>query len=83
MTTIMGGGRVDLREAQIGENDARVDVFTLMGAFEIQVPPGWTVEPRLTPILGGFEDKTNREQQGTKRLIIDGTAVMGTVIIRN
>jgi predicted membrane protein len=83
VTTIMGGGKVDLRDAQIGENDARVDVFTLMGAIEIQVPPGWTVEPRLTPILGGFEDKTNREQHGAKRLIIDGTAVMGSVIISN
>lgn len=85
VTTIMGGGKIDLRDAQIGESEARVDVFTLMGAIEILVPPGWTVEPRFTPILGGFEDKTNREQQvtGTKRLIIDGTAVIGTVIISN
>jgi hypothetical protein len=83
VTTIMGGAKVDLRDAQIGDDAARIDVFTLMGAIEIQVPPGWTVEPRLTPILGGYEDKTNREQQGGKRLIIDGTALMGTVIVSN
>ena len=83
LTAIMGGGKIDLRDAQIAENPARLDVFALMGGIEIQVPTGWVVESRLTPVLGGFEDKTKQDKQGTQRLVIDGTALLGGVTISN
>jgi predicted membrane protein len=83
LTAIMGGGKIDLREAQIQDGEAVLDVFTLMGGLEIQVPPGWIIEPRFTPILGGFADRTNHQTQGTQRLAIHGTTVMGGVTISN
>jgi predicted membrane protein len=83
LTAIMGGGKVDLRDAQMSGNEARIEVFALMGGIEILVPRGWSIEPRFTPILGGYEDKTSRENSGPQRLIIDGTAIMGTVTVYN
>jgi hypothetical protein len=83
LTAIMGGGKLDLRDAQIKEKEALLDIFTLMGGLEIQVPTGWVVEPRFTPILGGYQDRTARVSQGDQRLVINGTAIMGTVIVLN
>ena len=81
LTAIMGGGKIDLRDARIQEKEAVLDVFTLMGGLEIQVPEGWVVEPRFTPILGGYQDRTSRATQGTQRLVINGTAIMGGITV--
>lgn len=83
ITAIMGGGKIDLREARMQADQAVLDVFTLMGGVEIQVPSDWSVDQRFTPVLGGFEDRTNQAPGNTKRLAIHGTAVMGGVKIMN
>lgn len=83
VTAIMGGGKVDLRDAQVSDNGANIDVFAIMGGVEILVPPNWIVEPRLTPILGGFVDRTRQENPGPQRLIVNGTAIMGTISVSN
>jgi predicted membrane protein len=83
LTAIMGGGKLDLRGAHIEDDEAVLDIFMLMGGLEIQVPRDWTVEQRFTPIMGGFEDRTNPEKQATQRLAIHGTAIMGGVIVSN
>jgi predicted membrane protein len=83
LTAIMGGGKIDLRDAQMQNGEAMIDVFTVMGGIEIQVPTDWIVEPRLTPILGGFEDKTRRPIGTGKTLAIQGTAIMGGVTVSN
>ncbi len=84
-TAIMGGGKIDLRDAQIAadETEAVIDVFTVMGGMEILVPADWIVEQRYTPILGGYEDKTRRTPGSTKRLAIQGTTIMGGVSVTN
>jgi predicted membrane protein len=83
LTAIMGGGKLDLRNAQMQGAEAVVDVFALMGGMEIQVPLDWVVEQRFTPILGGYEDKTRRATGTGKRLAIHGTTVMGGVSVTN
>ena len=83
LTAIMGGGKIDLREAKIQANEAALDVFTLMGGIEIYVPADWTVEPRITPIMGNYADRRTPDKQGTQKLVIHGTAMMGTVIVSN
>jgi len=82
-TAIMGGGKIDLRDAHIQADEAVLEVFALMGGIEIQIPPDWTVDQRFTPILGGFEDKTRQNPGNTKRLSIHGTAIMGGVSVMN
>jgi cell wall-active antibiotic response 4TMS protein YvqF len=62
MTSLMGGARLDLREAQLppGES-AVVDVFAMMGGAVLMVPKGWTVDMQATSILGGIKDERFRE----------------------
>jgi predicted membrane protein len=83
ITAFMGGGKIDLRDARIDGNEAVLDIFAMMGGVEIEVPRDWIVEPRFTPILGGYEDRTKPQNQGSQRLIIHGTAIMGGVTVKN
>ncbi|HZI51067.1 MAG TPA: LiaF domain-containing protein [Terriglobia bacterium] len=83
LAAIMGGGKIDLRGAQIQGNEAVLDVFVLMGGLEIQVPETWAVEPRFTPVLGGYDDRTHRSAQTTQRLVITGGAIMSGITILN
>lgn len=83
LTAVMGGLEIDLRQAKITE-DAVLDVFAMWGGIDIRVPDDWTVIVRVTPILGGVEDKT-RPPMGTtpQRLIIRGVVLMGGVEVKN
>jgi predicted membrane protein len=82
ITAIMAGCELDLRQSSIN-GDAVVHVFAMFGGIQIKVPPDWTVVLRGTPILGGFEEKTVLPPDGSKRLIIQGYAIMGGVEVRN
>jgi Domain of unknown function (DUF5668)/Cell wall-active antibiotics response 4TMS YvqF len=83
LTAILGGWDVDLRQAAI-DGEAVIDVFALCGGIEIRVPDDWTIVGRVTPVLGGFEDKTRAPQGlGTHRLIIRGVAIMGGIEVKN
>lgn len=83
LTAVMGGCEIDLRQAAIN-GDATLDVFAMWGGIEIRVPEDWTVISRVTPVLGGFDDKT-RPPQGlsTHRLTIRGVAIMGGIEVKN
>lgn len=83
VTAIMGGGKIDLRQARISENMARLNVVTVMGGIEIQVPTDWVIEPRFTPVLGAYVDRTNRVTQGSQTLVIEGTSIMGSITVFN
>jgi predicted membrane protein len=83
LTAFMGGCEIDLRHAAIN-GEAVIDVFAMWGGIELRVPENWTVIGRVTPIMGGFEDKT-RPLQGavSHKLIIRGVVVMGGVEVKN
>ena len=84
ITAVMGGGKLDLRDAKIHGDEAVLDVFTMMGGMEIHVPHDWMIEQRFTPILGGYEDRTKQDgQAGAKRLTIKGLTIMGGVVVSN
>jgi predicted membrane protein len=83
LTAIMGGCEVDLRHAAI-DGEAIIDVFAMWGGIEIRVPEDWTVIGRVTPLLGGFDDKTRPPQgAGAHRLIVRGMVIMGGVEVKN
>ena len=84
LTAVMGGCELDLRHAAI-DGEAVIDVFALWGGIEIRVPEDWTVVSRITPILGGVEDKTRPPQAAASRhcLVLRGFVVMAGVEIKN
>ncbi|HEY0710005.1 MAG TPA: LiaF domain-containing protein [Polyangia bacterium] len=84
VVTIMGGARLDFREARLPEGEVEVRVGTFMGGVEIIVPPTLAVEASGSAIMGGFEHVDRapaHAEAGTTVLRITGLAVMGGVNI--
>jgi predicted membrane protein len=83
-TSLLGGCKIDLRQAAIKREEAILDVFALWGGIEVIVPRNWSVVIQGTPILGAFADKTDSsKEEGGPRLIIRGAVIMGGVEIKN
>jgi hypothetical protein len=85
VTVVLGGSEVDLRGAAMASSPAVVDVFALWGGIDIKVPPGWLVDAKGVPLIGGFEDKTQAplDPAAAPRLVVRGYALMGAVEIHN
>ncbi|HSE29183.1 MAG TPA: DUF5668 domain-containing protein [Candidatus Saccharimonadales bacterium] len=82
-TAIFGGIELDLRHAKI-KDKASLEVFAAFGGIDIRVPEGWRVEVSGTPILGGWENKTDEpKEKNAPTLIIQGTCLFGGVSIKN
>jgi predicted membrane protein len=82
---IMGGGTIDLRKAEIQEDEVTLDAFALWGGIELKVPEHWQVTVHGTPLLGGIDNKVSHvpAEGPSKKLTIRATAIMGGVEIRN
>ena len=81
ITAIMGGCNLDLRDCSI-QGEVVINVFAAMGGIVIKCPPDWTVVLQGAPFMGGFEEKTVRPPDGSKRLVVKGYAIMGGVDVR-
>jgi predicted membrane protein len=82
INTVMGAVEIDLRQASI-VGEAVLHLSVIMGGVEIRVPREWSVSVNGTPMLGGIEDKTVPPMTPGKRLIIEGSVIMGGVEITN
>ncbi|MBD3223143.1 MAG: hypothetical protein GF313_00325 [Caldithrix sp.] len=91
VTAILGGGKVDLRQASLHENRATLDTFTIWGGIEIVVPKNWHVQLNASPILGGIDNNTSfvddrpdeQKNEPVNTLEITGMAIMGGIEIKN
>lgn len=90
VTTFMGGGQIDLRQATIPRGEEAVlDIVAVMGGCEIVVPPSWTIVTPIVPVMGGIEDKRlaplGVETAGgpAPRLVLRGLVMMGGVSIKS
>ncbi len=82
INAVMGAVEVDLRQAAIA-TEAVLHLSVIMGGVEIKVPREWSVSVNGTPMLGGMEDKTGPPRSPGKRLVIEGSVIMGGVEISN
>ncbi len=92
VTAFLGGGTLDLTEAEMEAGEVEIDIFTMMGGLEIRIPKHWQLNVQATPLMGGVEDKTyTRQSDGSgldsphsgKKLTITGTIIMGGLEVRN
>jgi predicted membrane protein len=81
-SAFMGGVNLDFRDATMEGDEARIRVSAIMGGIEIRVPRTWTVINHVSPVMGGVEDHS-RSGDGNKRLVIEGTVIMGGLDIEN
>ncbi len=82
INAVMGAVEIDLRQAAIA-TEAVLHLSIIMGGVEIKVPREWSVAVNGSPILGGIEDKTVPPMIPGKRLVIEGSVIMGGVEISN
>ncbi|MER7989532.1 DUF1707 domain-containing protein [Streptomyces noursei] len=78
---LMGGGELDLREANFAAGEVEISVWALMGGVNVIVPPGVEVETRGLGIMGGFDSREDGVpgDPGAPRVIVSGLALMGGV----
>lgn len=79
ITCIFGGSEINFSEADIGEEEAVLDVFCLFGGNEIRVPNEWTVVNDSFVIFGGHSDSRSgySERNPGKVLRIKGSIIFG------
>jgi hypothetical protein len=86
---VFGGGKIDLRNAEMEGDSASLEVNAIFGGFEILVPPSWNVSDKGLGIFGGYVNSTNLAKSSEvppeerKTLNVHGTAVFGGVEIKN
>ncbi|MFJ9471869.1 DUF1707 SHOCT-like domain-containing protein [Streptomyces caniferus] len=78
---LMGGGEIDLREADFAGPEIVISCWVVMGGVNIVVPPGVDVEVRGLGIMGGFDSREDGVpgEPGAPRVIVTGLALMGGV----
>jgi hypothetical protein len=64
VTSILGGVTLDLSEALPVPGGAEISITSLLGGVTVLVPHGWLVEIRGLPILGSWDDTTDRAAVG-------------------
>jgi predicted membrane protein len=82
ISAVMGAVEIDLRQAAIA-TEAVLHLSIIMGGVDIKVPREWAVSVNGSPMLGGIEDKTVPPMTPGKRLVIEGSVIMGGVEISN
>lgn len=84
-TAVFGGVTVDLTEAEPDERGARLGVTAIFGGVDVIVPRGWLVEMRGLPLLGGWDDTTDRTNLASDapRLDITALVVLGGVEVKH
>ncbi|MEA2142288.1 MAG: hypothetical protein QOI64_718 [Solirubrobacteraceae bacterium] len=55
VVNVMGGGEIDLNDAELSDPVTQLNVYTLMGGFEIRVPHGVDVRVSKFALMGGHE----------------------------
>ncbi len=86
VAAVFGELKIDLTEAEIEGDEAMIHLDAVFGAVEIRVPNTWVVVSRGAAVFGEYSDRTVHAQPsgpGTKRLIVKGGAVFGSVVIKN
>jgi predicted membrane protein len=86
---VFGGVELDLRDAKMLQDEAKLEINAVFGGVEIRVPDTWQVVSRGQAFFGGFVDETrsygaeNPAGPTRKALILTGAAVFGGVEIKN
>ncbi len=87
-TSMFGGTEYDLRQAQLSENGAVIECFTMFGGCGFKVPPDWTIKNEVTAVFGAFTDKRGATYNQvvtnpSKTLVIKGFAAFGGVEVKH
>jgi predicted membrane protein len=86
---VFGGVQLDLRDANMQQDEAKLEINAVFGGVELRVPESWQVVSRGQAFFGGFVDETrnyrteNPANPPRKSLFLTGAAVFGGVEVKN
>jgi hypothetical protein len=86
VTTVFGGAEIDLRSVGTKREEISIKAEAVFGGIELWVPAHWQTIVRGSAVFGSFEDKTFPAapgQSNAPRLLVTGSAVFGSVIVKN
>ncbi|HTS28306.1 MAG TPA: DUF5668 domain-containing protein [Bryobacteraceae bacterium] len=87
VTAVFGGVELDLRQANITEDSAVIEINAVFGGVEMKIPRNWSAVVQGIGIFGGYADNTVQPEPvlapGVKQLIVRGAAVFGGVEVKN
>jgi len=86
LEAIFGEVNIDLTKAEIEGDEATIRADAVFGACVIRVPATWHISVIGSAVMGEYMDKTRQqpvEGPGVKTLIVTGSAVFGSVEVKN
>jgi len=84
VSTVFGTAAVDLGDAGLEAGPATLDVSAIFGRVTLVVPHNWSVERRITNLVGGAEDvRTHFVPEEGHTLRIKGTCLFGGITIQS
>jgi hypothetical protein len=79
----MGGGEIDMRDANFAEREVAIHIIAIMGGCEVIVPEDATVRVTGVGIMGAFEHSgAGSGTPGGPVITINGVAFMGGVDVK-
>jgi hypothetical protein len=79
----MGGGEIDLREAQFTEGEVTIQAFAVMGGISVIVAEDADVVVNGVGIMGGFDQRAaGPGRPGAPRIVVNGLAFWGGVEVK-
>ncbi len=84
--SIFGGADIDLTEAKLHDNKARLELYAIFGGVDIIVPKNWKIIVKGTPVFGGITNSTHNTEQNEGeeiKLFIEAYAIFGGIEIKN
>lgn len=87
LVTVFGGIDMDLRNADLSPDGARIDATAAFGGIDILVPPDWKVVIKGIPLFGGWSNKTNMNEYNiegqVKVLTVNCFCAFGGLEVKN
>jgi hypothetical protein len=85
LTSLLGGVTLDLTEALPIAAGGSISVTAILGGATLLVPRGWLVEVRGIPLMGGWDDTTDRTAvgSGAPRLEVQALVALGGVEVKH
>lgn len=80
--SLMGGVKLDFREAEFPRDGIRINAGCIMGGLDVVIPPGINADISGIPLLGGIENKAGAGDERAPTLTIRGIAIMGGIEIK-
>lgn len=83
ITCVFGGAEINLLQADI-QDKVTLETVNVFGGTKILVPPHWQIQPEVTAVLGGIEERRPQApelQDPNKILVLKGTCAFGGIEI--